>query len=479
MMETKELLTSFLKNCEERGLSPETRRTYWTFLRHFVDEHPELPTDTEPIEAFLKKRKETPAHRGDVFKKLQAFYSYLVQAGILDKSPVPPKGPMGRPRKFKPVAAGSSRPGNPFPALADEKVVQGGTIVLPSRSKSTSISTETAVSWFETSRRNIGLREATFDVYRGVFTPFARIYPELPLEPEPIEAFLSTIKGEYETKHRYFRTLRALYHFLEERKGIPYPMRSIHLPAPREKVRDKLTLEQMKRLFELDMDMHTRAILLLISDIGLRSGAICKLEAEDIRPGYVKLHEKTGDVEIPIRQETEELLRMLSPSGLVFRTTRGPTNKMHLHRIIKALLEQIGVTKGHLGPHMLRHSMASQYMELGGDLMSLSQILGHTKVSTTQIYARMAKEGLKKRHDQASPARQVVNNGSLWYCRCNSCGQHFAIPPGSMATSQCSFCNQVGGWYVVRTITSKEVAELKGADSAPGVVHKLSTGGAA
>ncbi|GAJ09910.1 unnamed protein product, partial [marine sediment metagenome] len=96
-METKEALTRFIKKCEERGLSPETRRTYLSYLRHFADEHPELPTDTPSIEAFLKKRKETPAHRGPVFKKLQAFYSYLEQfEGI--SSPVPASGPMGRPR---------------------------------------------------------------------------------------------------------------------------------------------------------------------------------------------------------------------------------------------------------------------------------------------------------------------------------------------------------------------------------------------
>lgn len=468
-MKTQELVTRFLKDCEERGLTPNTRRTYWTFLRHFVDEQPELPTDTRIIEAFLKKRKETPARRGSVHKNVQAFYAYLVRAGILEKSPVPAKGPMGRPRKVKVGATG-----NPLPGLADEKVVQGGRY----GSTSMSISTETAVSWFTTSRRNIGLKETTLNLYRIVFTPFARMYPELPRQPEPIETFLNTVKGSYENKHKYYRTLRALYHFLEERKGIAYPMKSIHMSAPREKVRDKLTLDQMKQLFELDMEPQTRAILLLINDIGLRSGAICKLEAEDIRPGYVKLHEKTEDLEVPISRATEELLRMLSPSGLLFRTPRGPMNKMHLYRIIRRLLEQVGVTRGHLGPHTLRHSFASQYLELGGDLMSLSQILGHKRVSTTQIYARMAPEGLKKRHDQASPARQIVNDGSLYYCRCNQCGQHLAITPGSMTTSECSFCHQVGSWYLVKTITREQLTELQAAESAPKVMQKLSKGGA-
>jgi len=126
-MKTQEALTRFLLKCEERGLSPETRRKYWSYLRHFVDEHPELPTDTKIIEAFLKKRKETPGHRGDVFKCVQTFYSYLEQfEGI--KSPVPPRGPMGRPRKVKPVTILASAQLGETSALEKQKTSSGGVI---------------------------------------------------------------------------------------------------------------------------------------------------------------------------------------------------------------------------------------------------------------------------------------------------------------------------------------------------------------
>ncbi|GAJ03467.1 unnamed protein product, partial [marine sediment metagenome] len=150
-MKTQEALTRFLKKCEERGLSPDTRRTYQGYLRHFADEYPELPTDTKIIEAFLKKRKETPAHRGPVFKKLQAFYSYLEEfEGI--KSPVPPSGPMGRPRKVKMVITPGTGQVVENSTMPNEKVVKGGTLVTPSGSISTSISTAEAVKSFIRSR---------------------------------------------------------------------------------------------------------------------------------------------------------------------------------------------------------------------------------------------------------------------------------------------------------------------------------------
>ena len=124
-MKTQEALTGFLKECEERGLSPSTRRKYWSFLRHFVDEHPELPTDIPSIEAFLKKRKETPAHRGDMFKCLQAFYAYLDRAGVLE-TPQMFNRPMGRPRKVKMVINPGSGQLLENSTLPDEKVVKGG-----------------------------------------------------------------------------------------------------------------------------------------------------------------------------------------------------------------------------------------------------------------------------------------------------------------------------------------------------------------
>ena len=116
-MKTDEALTRCLKKWEELGKSTNTRRIYHGYLRHFADACPEVPTYPEVIEVYLKHRKETPAHRGMHFKCLQAFYSYLeMYEGI--KSPVPPKGPRGRPSKRGQSARSNS--------IAGGKVVRGG-----------------------------------------------------------------------------------------------------------------------------------------------------------------------------------------------------------------------------------------------------------------------------------------------------------------------------------------------------------------
>lgn len=241
-METKEALTRFLLKCEERGLSPETKRTYHGYLRHFAEEYPELPTDTKIIEAFLRKRKETPKKRGPMFKYLQAFYSYLENfEGV--KSPVPPKGKVGRPSK-KLVPNLASTEASRLQARSKAKLVQGGSL----SSSPTSILTEEAVRSFITQRRHSGLRERTFENYGYVFSPFMRRHPILPLKPEPIEEFIYSIQGEPETRHRYYRTLKSLYRFLEDRRGITNPFKHIQLATPPRKERDHLTREQVKEL---------------------------------------------------------------------------------------------------------------------------------------------------------------------------------------------------------------------------------------
>jgi hypothetical protein len=124
-MKTEEALQKFLKKCEELGKSPSTRRTYYGYLRHFAQECEDLPIYPQAIETYLRHRKETSAHRGYHFKCLQAFYSYLEQyEGI--KSPVPPRGPMGRPRKHK-LPGGDD---NDFLHPTDRvgKVVRGGSV---------------------------------------------------------------------------------------------------------------------------------------------------------------------------------------------------------------------------------------------------------------------------------------------------------------------------------------------------------------
>jgi len=64
---------------------------------------------------------------------------------------------------------------------------------------------------------------------------------------------------------------------------------------------------------------------------------------------------------------------------------------------------QVGIDSGKVSPHSLRHSFATHLLNHGADLRALQMLLGHSSLSTTQIYTLVAKEGLKRLHQAHHP----------------------------------------------------------------------------
>jgi integrase len=456
-MKTQEALTRFLKKCEERGLAPETRRKYWSYLRHFVDEHPELPTDTKTIEAFLKKRKETPAHRGDVFKCVQTFYSYLEQFEEI-KSPVPPRGPMGRPRKVKLVTNPAAVELDDFSTLKNEKVVQGGHSV----SSSTSISTVDAVKAFIKNREIQGVSKRTLEGYPSRFKPFIGRYPMLPTTTEEIEDFLGSLKVDPETKWSYNKDLKALYHFLEERKGIQLTNRPGAFPNknlitfplvkfPR-KVRRVLTIEELRQLFPFAENFKEKAILILLIDSKVRATELLSLDREKVYPDHITVTGKTGERDVPINPETYGILVQLALSGPLFTVNGKRMRREFLRIIVRRLMERAGLSGEKLGPHILRHSASVQHMMHGGDLLSLQEELGHTTPRQTAKYGKLAFPQVKQRHQEVNVLGSIVDQSdmeaNLERAVCYGCHQQIVIAWLDVKETECPDCHQVGKWYL-------------------------------
>lgn len=464
MMKTQEALTRFLKKCEERGLSLITRRNYQGYLRHFVDEHPELPTDTSTINKFLAKRGETPSKRGDVFKKLQAFYSYLEEfEGIT--SPVPARGKMGRPKKGKVVLNPATEQTVETAIPPGEKTSGGGSSV----STSTSISTADAVKVFIRSREVMGVSKRTLAMYPSYFKPFIRRYPTLPLTPEPIDEFLGSLKIDQETRAAYRKELTALYRFLEKRRHIPNPMPDVtRIPIPR-KVRRVLSEDELRRLFRFAGTPQEKAVLTTLIDTKVRSGELLSMTRERLYPDKITVMGKTEERDVPLMPETYQMLCQLASSGPLFRVNGKPMNREHLRVMLRRMMERSGLTGKKLGAHILRHSASVQHMMFGGDLMSLKEELGHTQVSTTQRYAELAFPDVKKRHGEIgvlgkltgkSSLGQPTGKSSLEKAECYGCHIWVKLDPTRVKETECPGCHQVGKWYLPN-VKPEQLAFLK------------------
>ena len=153
----------------------------------------------------------------------------------------------------------------------------------------------------------------------------------------------------------------------------------------------------------------TLAILLL--DTGLRIAEALSLEREhvDLDTMVLRVLGKGHKIRlVPISIEGRKaLFRWLSRSeGRYFLSTKRGRQWSHrnAYRDVTSLCRSIGITATRVNPHAFRHCFAVSYIRNGGDIYRLSRILGHTSISTTQLYLRsMGLEHLQEGHAKYSP----------------------------------------------------------------------------
>lgn len=165
------------------------------------------------------------------------------------------------------------------------------------------------------------------------------------------------------------------------------------------------------------LGQRDRAMFELLYASGLRVSELACLQLQRvfIEPGYVIVLGK-GDKErlVPMGEHACDALKFylqegrlkLSKSGFsseVFINARGKgLSRQGIWKIIKHHALRAGITRN-ITPHMLRHSFATHLLENGADLRSLQIMLGHSDISTTQIYTHVAKERLKEIHRKFHP----------------------------------------------------------------------------
>ena len=223
---------------------------------------------------------------------------------------------------------------------------------------------------------------------------------------------------------RSLSSLRAFYSFLVKK--------SVVLNNPTAKIDSpKLGHSLPKVLSEKDIDklihspdtkeplgLRDRAMLELLYSSGLRVSELIKLEIINLnlRQGVVRIMGK-GEKErlVPIGEEAMEwinkylnssrevLIGKESKDQHLFVTKRGKgmTRQAFWYRIKKYALRS-GIDKS-LSPHTLRHAFATHLLNHGADLRTVQLLLGHTSLSTTQIYTEVAKERMKSLHSQHHP----------------------------------------------------------------------------
>jgi len=166
------------------------------------------------------------------------------------------------------------------------------------------------------------------------------------------------------------------------------------------------------------LGLRDRAMLELLYATGLRVSELVGLRADQInlRQGVLRVTGKGGkDRLVPLGEEAqhwlEQYVQQSRPVLLrgrvaeaVFVTARaaGMTRQM-FWTMVKKHGQVAGIASQRISPHVLRHSFATHLLNHGADLRALQLLLGHSSLSTTQIYTYVAREGLKRLHAQHHP----------------------------------------------------------------------------
>jgi len=222
---------------------------------------------------------------------------------------------------------------------------------------------------------------------------------------------------------RFLSCVRGFYHFLLREGSLTVdPTLDIESPRLGRPLPKALSEAEVERLLQAPdltqvLELRDRTMLELLYACGLRVTELTSLQLAQVsmNQGVVRVFGK-GSKErlVPVGEEALRWLqRYLAgprgeflkgmPSDVVFPSRRGTqmTRQTFWYRI-KIYAQRAGIRK-HLSPHTLRHAFATHLLNHGADLRVVQMLLGHSDLSTTQIYTHVAQQRMQALHEQHHP----------------------------------------------------------------------------
>lgn len=229
--------------------------------------------------------------------------------------------------------------------------------------------------------------------------------------------------GSVRTAARRLSSLRRLYQYLTREGRIQQDptanVESPHLGRPLPKSLTETEVEQLLHAPDTgtDIGLRDRAMLEVLYATGLRVSELVglRLDQVNLRQGVIRIIGK-GNKErlVPLGEEAVDWLEKYqrdarssffknTPDSTMFPSSRGKVmTRQTFWHAIKRYAIKAGIKKT-LSPHVLRHAFATHLLNHGADLRVVQMLLGHSDISTTQIYTHVARERLKNLHAEHHP----------------------------------------------------------------------------
>ncbi len=244
------------------------------------------------------------------------------------------------------------------------------------------------------------------------------------IKKEDIQKYIQNLSKEESSLSvsRTISTLKSFYKFLEINKYTKTnPLTLISNPKQPKTLPKVLSEKEVNKLLDInlktDFDYRNKAMLELMYGSGLRVSELINLNVNDIDVNNctVRIFGK-GSKEriIPLNEYATEAINnyILYHRTALFK--HGENNYLFLNnhgnkmtrqgffKILKKLAKEKNI-KTEFSPHTLRHSFATHLLKYGADLRSIQELLGHSDISTTQIYTHITNEKLQKNYQEYHP----------------------------------------------------------------------------
>jgi len=225
------------------------------------------------------------------------------------------------------------------------------------------------------------------------------------------------------TQSRVLTCLHSFYQFLLDNNLINTdPTEQLSYPKLEKKLPVFLNIQEVEKLLEAPnssslFGQRDRAMLELLYSCGLRVSELINLSYHNIniKEEFIRIHGKgnkerilpMGEIAIDYLTAYElnsrPILLKNDQSDSYFLSNRGKAmSRQNFFYIIKAYATQAGIDKP-LSPHSLRHAFATHLVQKGADLRSVQLMLGHSDISSTQLYTHIQNAQLKAQHEKHHP----------------------------------------------------------------------------
>jgi integrase/recombinase XerD len=257
------------------------------------------------------------------------------------------------------------------------------------------------------------------------FTEYTKVKAPGDVGREMIKEYLEHLYDNgfsVSSAERKLACLKSFFKYLvREGKIKEAPTADIRLPKKAKRLPKALGIGETIRLISAPreknhLSIRDLALLELLYATGMRASEIVTLDINDINlaVSFVRCVGKGSKERIvPINKITLKAIKNYLEKGrpdfpvkddkALFIDKNGKRlTRQGLWYIIKKYVKKSGV-KGNTSPHTLRHSFATHLLEKGADLRSVQEMLGHSDISTTQIYTSVSRERLKRVYNKAHP----------------------------------------------------------------------------